>query len=79
MMVMMPSNHLILCCLLLLLSIFPSIRVFPSESTFCPILLWPNYWYSPKNQAFVAGFTCMIVHKQHSSAAEGWASAVGMP
>ena len=28
----MPSNHLILCCLLLLPSIFPSIRVFSSES-----------------------------------------------
>ena len=29
----MPSNHLILCCLLLLLpSVFPSIRVFPSDS-----------------------------------------------
>ena len=30
----MPSNHLILCCPLLLLSIFPSIRVFSSESVF---------------------------------------------
>ena len=28
----MPSNHLILCCLLLLLSVFPSIRVFSDES-----------------------------------------------
>ena len=28
----MPSNHLILCCPLLLLSIFPSIRVFSNES-----------------------------------------------
>jgi len=27
----MPSNHLILCCLLLLPSIFPSIRIFSSE------------------------------------------------
>ena len=38
----MPSNHLILCCLLLLLpSIFPNIRVFSSES----VLLnrWPKY------------------------------------
>ena len=33
---MMPSNHLILCCsLLLLLSIFPSIRAFSNESAFC--------------------------------------------
>ena len=38
----MPSNHLILCRPLLLLpSIFPSIRVFSSESV--PIR-WPNYW-----------------------------------
>ena len=36
-------NHLILCCLLLLLpSIFPSIRVFSSESVLC--IRWPKYW-----------------------------------
>ena len=39
----MPSNHLILCCSLLLLpSIFPSIRVFSSESALC--IRWPKYW-----------------------------------
>ena len=39
----MPSSHLILCCPLLLLpSIFPSIRVFSSESVFC--IGWPKYW-----------------------------------
>ena len=39
----MPSNHLILCHpLLLLLSVFPNIRVFSSESTLC--IRWPNYW-----------------------------------
>ena len=39
----MPSNHLILCCPLLLLpSIFPSIRVFYSELVL-PIR-WPKYW-----------------------------------
>ena len=39
----MPSNHLILCCPLLLLpSIFPSIRVFSNESVL-PIK-WPKYW-----------------------------------
>ena len=39
----MPSNHLILCCPLLLLpSIFPSIRVFSNESTLC--IWWPKYW-----------------------------------
>ena len=39
----MPSNHLILCCSLLLLpSIFPSIRVFSNES---PLRIrWPKYW-----------------------------------
>ena len=38
-----PSNHLILCHPLLLLpSIFPSIRVFSNESTLC--IRWPKYW-----------------------------------
>ena len=39
----MPSSHLILCHPLLLLpSIFPSIRVFPNESVLC--IRWPKYW-----------------------------------
>ena len=39
----MPPNHTILCCLCLLLpSIFPSIRVFPSELALC--IMWPEYW-----------------------------------
>ena len=38
----MPSNHLILCCPLLLPSIFPSIRVFYKESVLCN--RWPKYW-----------------------------------
>ena len=39
----MPSSHLILCHPLLLLpSIFPSIRVFSNESALC--IRWPNYW-----------------------------------
>ena len=39
----MPSSHLILCCPLLLLpSIFPSIRVFSNESALC--IKWPKYW-----------------------------------
>ena len=39
----MPSSHLILCCLLLLLpTIFPSTRVFSNESAL-PIR-WPKYW-----------------------------------
>ena len=39
----MPSNHLILCHPLLLpSSVFPSIRVFSSESVLC--IRWPKYW-----------------------------------
>ena len=39
----MPSNHLILCRPLLLLpSVFPSIRVFSNESPLC--IRWPKYW-----------------------------------
>ena len=39
----MPSNHLILCCALLLLpSIFPSIRVFSNESAL--LVRWPKDW-----------------------------------
>ena len=47
----MPSNHLVLCCpLLLQLSIFPSIRVFSNESA---LHGWPKYWsfsLSPPNE-----------------------------
>ena len=38
----MPSNHLILCPLQLLSSIFPSIRVFSNESALH--IRWPKYW-----------------------------------
>ena len=39
----MPSNHFILCCPLLLLpSVFPNIRVFSNESVFC--IRSPKYW-----------------------------------
>ena len=50
----MPSNHLILCIPLLLLpSIFPSIRVFSNELVLC--IRWPKYWsfsfnISPSNE-----------------------------
>ena len=50
----MPSNHLILCHHLLLLpSIFPSIRIFSTESALC--IRWPKYWslsfsISPSNE-----------------------------
>ena len=51
---MMPSNHLILCCPLHLLpSIFPNIRVFSNESALH--IRWPKYWSfsfntSPSNE-----------------------------
>ena len=50
----MPSNHLILCCPLLLLpSVFPNIRFFFKESVLC--IRWPKYWsfsfsISPSNE-----------------------------
>ena len=56
----MPSNHLILCYpLLLLLSIFPSIRVFSNDSVLC--IKWPKYWsfnfsISPSNE--YSGLIC---------------------
>ena len=37
-----PSSHLILCCALLLPSIFPSIRIFSNESALC--IRWTKYW-----------------------------------
>ena len=50
----MPSNHLILCCaLFLLISIFPSVGGFSIESALC--IRWPKYWsfrfsISPSNE-----------------------------
>ena len=50
----MPSNHLILCCSLLLPpSIFPSMKVFSNKSVLC--IRWPKYWsfsfsISPSNE-----------------------------
>ena len=77
----MPSNHLILCCPLLLPSIFPSLRVFSSESALC--IRRPEYWsfsISPSNEysglisfridwfdllAVQGTFKCLLQH--HSS------------
>ena len=56
----MPSNHLILCCPLLLLpSIFPSIRVFSNELALH--IRWPKYWsfnfsISPSNEYSLVSF-----------------------
>ena len=55
----MPSNHLILCRPLLLMpSIFPSIRVFSHESA--PCIRWPKYWsfsFNISPSAFLAQFS----------------------
>ena len=59
----MPSSHLILCCPLLLLpSIFPSIRVFPNESVLH--IKCPKYWnfsfsISPSNEC--SGLICFRI------------------
>ena len=56
----MPTNHLILCHPLLLLpSIFPSIRVFSNELALC--IRWPKYWscsfsISPSNEVLIISF-----------------------
>ena len=56
----MPSNHLILCCpLLLLLSIFPNIRV--SSNELALHIRWPEYWsfnfsISPSNEYALVSF-----------------------
>ena len=50
----MPCNHLILCCPFLLPpSVFPNIRIFSNESALC--IRWPKYWsfnfnISPSNE-----------------------------
>ena len=80
-----PSNHLILCHPLLLPSVFPNIRVFPSESVLH--IRWPKYWsfsfsISPSNEyseliSFTMGWldllavqgTLKSLLQQHSSKA----------
>ena len=48
----MPSNHLIVCCPLLILpSVFPSIRVFSSESAL--LSRWPKYWSFSFSRSFL--------------------------
>ena len=60
-----PFNHLILCHpLLLLLSIFPSIRVFSNESALC--IRWPKYWsfsfnISPANKHLGLIYMCIDI------------------
>ena len=68
----MPSNHLILCCPSLLpSSILPSIRVFPNETDLH--IRWPKYWsfsfnFSPTNEySGLAGSPCSPRDSQESS------------
>ena len=62
----MPSNHLILCCcpLLLLPSIFPSIRVFANESALR--IRWPKYW------GFSFNISPSSEHSGHISLRKDW-------
>ena len=63
----MPSNHLILCCPLLLLpSIFPSIRVFSNESALR--IRWPKYW------SFSFNISPSSEHQDWSLGWTGWIS-----
>ena len=68
---MMSSNDLILCQpLLLLLSIFPSIRVFPNESV--PCIRWPKYWsfsINPSNE--YSGLISFRIDRLDSLAVQG--------
>ena len=70
---MMPYNHLIFFCPLLFLpSIFPSIRVFSSESALC--IRWPKYWsfsfsISPSNEYL--GLISVKIHWFDLLAAQG--------
>ena len=91
---MMPSNHLILCHLLLLPSIFPSIRVFFSKSTLH--IRWSKYWtfsfrISPSNEysglisfridwfdLAVQGTLKSLLQHQSSKASVLWCSAFFM-
>ena len=69
----MPSNHLILCHPLLLLTlIFPSIRVFSNESVLH--IRWPKYWsysfsISPSNEQ--SGVICFRIHQFDLLAVQG--------
>ena len=56
----MPSNHLIFCCPLLLLpSMFPSIRVFSNE--LAVRIRWPKYWPREREQQAASEKKCLEV------------------
>ena len=61
-----PSNHLILCGPLLILpTIFPSLRVFSTESALC--IRWPKYWsFSFMSYVYQDNFSCVRFTDNHS-------------
>ena len=60
----MPANHLILCCPLLLLpSIFPSIRIFTNESALH--IRWPKYWSFSLNISPSSEYSRQISFRMH--------------
>ena len=77
----LPFNHIILCCPLLLPAVFPSIRVFSSEPAL--LIRWPKYWgfsfsISPSNESvqfiyflydWLVGSPCSPRDSQESSPA----------
>ena len=67
----MPSNHLILRCPLLLLpSIFPSIRVFSNESALH--IRWPNYWsFSISSSSEYSGLISIRIDRLDLLAVQG--------
>ena len=69
----MPSNHLILCCPLLLLpSVSPSIRDFSNESLLC--IRWPNYWsfsFSVSPSSKYSGLMSFCIDWLHLLAVQG--------
>ena len=60
----MPSNHLIPCCPLLLSpSIFPSIKVYSSESVLC--IRWPKYWSFSFSISSSSEYSRLISFRMH--------------
>ena len=62
---MMLSNRLILCHLLLLPSVFPSIRVFFNESALC--IRWPKYWNFSNNPNMICSNSCPLSWRCHAT------------
>ena len=75
----MTSNHLILCCLLLLPSIFPSIRVFSNETALH--IRWPKYWRT-EVEAHKSSFRLKQTDSSRGRSPlvlSGWMFGVGLP